>query len=1684
MRNSVILGGLKRILVSVLIVAMLINPAFADTFVINSGDETADALPGDGVCDDGGGNCTLRAALEETNLLGVGGHTITLGGDFTSQPLSAMPTIINDGLFIDFNNGNTYRLDGINTGGIGNGLTIAADNVTVHGINIYGIGGGHGIEVQSTADGTEIKDTVIGLDASGSVNPVSGAGVYVQGTNTLIDSNVLSGNALGLSLTGGVKDVTITNNKIGTNATGDVVKPNGAGIWIDTIGTDVNVTGVQNVGIQIGNASGGNVISGNSGEGILMQHLSNTVAGDITVQNNKIGVAADGVTAMANGTNGFNFTGTGQVTANVIIGSDEDSVNDASEGNVILHSVNIEDAGTLLVSGNKVGVDSTGTVAIAGGTGGMTLDGDTVEVNNNVIGNQTGAALTVRGTDATSVSVTGNMIGVDVNGANDFSNGGGAIIIDTSNAATVTVGGAGADRNVVGNNAATAIDIQNISSTGALNIYNNYVGVEADGSTAAPNLSTGIGIGTGVDGTSVVNIGGNGLGNIVSNNSGLGINIEGGQTVTMQGNIIGAASDGVTPAGNFTHGVFVSSTITTSLIVGGATAALGNVIVDSGNDGFYIASLASSAATALFKGNYIGIAADGQTTTGLGNTQNGINIFSGAITIGGENSLGAGGTGALGEGNVISNNGSAGVQIGGVGVTALNFFGNIVGLKKGAGGVYDTAAGNYSGLIVDSGSTNLSTINIGAADGATVTSKRNIISASDTSVGVSISADDPAGVYTVENNYIGTDYLGVADLGNADNGLKFESTATTIVNVGGTGVSEGNLVSGNSGHGISLRNGIITVLGNIVGLNVTGTAALPNVGIGLVIDGVNSEAIIGDGTSNGRNLISGNAAAGIEPDGFETMKIQNNYIGTDITGTVAFGNGATAALPSINYGGILVSNTAGLPLVIGSDGDGVNDSNEGNVISGNYGQGILIVSGSGTKIAGNIIGLDASGTAALPNVAGSQTYDIFGNGETTSESPTKVNGAGILLIDYSGAVISDFEIGDDTDSTLGNIIAGNVGAGIVLGIATTVFTGGGQDWTSGYIKNNKFGVLADGVTEMPNGGYNLYVNDQGGALTNFSVGGSQNIFNNSTGGDVGITLVDVVDSELATGSKLTDLVGNNTFTDTATGPANNYWEQYLSNTLTDWLPKYACSDGEDNDADGETDYPTDDGCSSATDNDETDPAPVVSTPAPTSGTPALLTTRSTTTSTRTEIAGTTEVTTDTVTKTVDPTKSTIDTKLSNPAAVNGATEDAKNVVKNIKQVSKTVDVLDAAVEEVTREFTVVSVKETKAVQAYLESSLLESVLSEELEVQERVVSEEAKEVQNVFEKLANDGEIVDDVREYISENVIDSIDKSFSSDVEGKVIVSTGGVEEDIRGGEFKVAFSAQEAEEMRAANPGVRVITPSTVNQYGVAVMYSIAYGLNPFDFDSNGNGVPNTTELFVHRYPDTEEDLSEIIKEKKIITNLDDFNRKPVLFTNNGVNNRISINVVGDDGAYEAVIAKVVEKDEVAKAEAREKGELEFDLEEVERGEGEIVKNKDVYTIDQYLEDGRYYFLITRKVEDGEDQEEIFVSEFEVVSNKLLESSDVDLSKSVVVGEDGVEEELILIKGKVSKPGAKVFISFQSVVLNSVVIADANGEYQVAVPRNLPGGEHNVVVYAYDEDSALKRGIMSNISRLVFTK
>ena len=90
------LGVVLALAVGNLVIASL--PANAASFTVRSVADTADASPGDGLCEDGSGDCTLRAAIEEVNALGGSGHTISFSipgpAPHTISPGSALPPIV------------------------------------------------------------------------------------------------------------------------------------------------------------------------------------------------------------------------------------------------------------------------------------------------------------------------------------------------------------------------------------------------------------------------------------------------------------------------------------------------------------------------------------------------------------------------------------------------------------------------------------------------------------------------------------------------------------------------------------------------------------------------------------------------------------------------------------------------------------------------------------------------------------------------------------------------------------------------------------------------------------------------------------------------------------------------------------------------------------------------------------------------------------------------------------------------------------------------------------------------------------------------------------------------------------------------------------------------------------------------------------------------------------------------------------------------------------------------------------------------------------------------------------------------------------------------------------------------------------------------------------------------------
>src|SRR5262245_25938255 len=144
----------------------------------------------------------------------------------------------------------------------------------------------------------------------------------------------------------------------------------------------------------------------------------------------------------------------------------------------------------------------------------------------------------------------------------------------------------------------------------------------------------------------------------------------------------------------------------------------------------------------------------------------------------------------------------------------------------------------------------------------------------------------------IAGNFVGTDASGTMIPGSAagEGGLGVEVNSPNNT-VGGTAVADRNVtaVHGNcievSGPGAGATGTLVQ--GNFVGTDHTGTVGLL-ANSGIVVNGVDS-VTIGGTTAGARNIVSGSNGDGISYNG-SNGTIQGNFVGTDVTGTIALGN--------------------------------------------------------------------------------------------------------------------------------------------------------------------------------------------------------------------------------------------------------------------------------------------------------------------------------------------------------------------------------------------------------------------------------------------------------------------------------------------------------------------------------------------------------------------------------------------------------------------------------------------------------------------------------------------------------------------------------------------------------------------------------------------------------------------------
>jgi len=277
---------------------------------------------------------------------------------------------------------------------------------------------------------------------------------------------------------------------------------------------------------------------------------------------------------------------------------------------------------------------------------------------------------------------------------------------------------------------------------------------------------------------------------------------------------------------------------------------------------------------------------------------------------------------------------------------------------------------------------------------------------------------DPAERTVIQGNYIGTNAAGSAALGDTGGGVFIDGAPNT--RLGGTGEGEGNLISAGQQEGgvyiseevsggVTYTSAGTVVQGNLIGTDATGTVAL-NQCCG--IDVSSPRVLIGGTEPSARNVISGNTSDGISVG--DSVTVQGNYIGVDVTGTQPLGNGV---------GGIWVSGSGN---VIGGAEPGA-----GNVIAatGPSGTGIIVRFGAtGNVIAGNFIGTNAEGAEGLGNGIG---ISFQGNNTSGNLVGGMEEGAGNVIAHNTeiGVRLHDAGTGN---AILGNRIYANGGLGISL----------------------------------------------------------------------------------------------------------------------------------------------------------------------------------------------------------------------------------------------------------------------------------------------------------------------------------------------------------------------------------------------------------------------------------------------------------------------------------------------------------------------------------------------------------------------------------------------------------------------------------------------------------------------------
>lgn len=323
-----------------------------------------------------------------------------------------------------------------------------------------------------------------------------------------------------------------------------------------------------------------------------------------------------------------------------------------------------------------------------------------------------------------------------------------------------------------------------------------------------------------------------------------GVQIVSGSGSTISDCMIGTNAAGDAGLGNDGDGV---STVDSS-----SCTISGNLISGNGSAGVNLTTSGSG----IYGSHVITANRIGTTASGLAANPNGVGVrFD--VNVGGT----VGGQSPTAR-NIVSGNSGDGVLVVGTSTGSVNVFGNFIGIAT------DGASPLPNGGYGIRSSRNFTYVRYG-----------NVVSANALG-GILIEPSEVAGPdFFVYESFIGTDATGMLARGNGGPGIDIDGH--NYATVGSALGHQGNVIAGNAGPGVRVRNFSfgVSIAGNAIGTDRSGQLRIGNLGDGVLQDGP-LRAVVGGYALESRNRIAFNGGAGVRVlSGFDNGIVSNQIYG-------------------------------------------------------------------------------------------------------------------------------------------------------------------------------------------------------------------------------------------------------------------------------------------------------------------------------------------------------------------------------------------------------------------------------------------------------------------------------------------------------------------------------------------------------------------------------------------------------------------------------------------------------------------------------------------------------------------------------------------------------------------------------------------------------------------------------------